>query len=74
MSWKEPPSGKTICIWRSLHTITGHQASAKMSPFEILYGRKCTTHVSWDSPMDRLMVGPKMLQYMEQTVQELQII
>ena len=24
----------------------GYQASAKMSPFEILYGRKCTTPVS----------------------------
>ena len=35
----------------------GYQASTKMSPFEILYGRKCTTPVSGDSPMDRLMVG-----------------
>ena len=36
----------------------GDQSSSKMSPFEILYERKCTTLVSWDSPMDRLMVGP----------------
>ena len=43
----------------------GYQASDKMSPFEILYGRKCTTLVSWDSPVDRLMVGPEMLQDME---------
>ena len=43
----------------------GYQASAKMSPFEILYGRKCTTPVSCHSPMDRLMVGTKMLKDME---------
>ena len=47
-----------------------YQACAKMSPFKILCGRKCTTLVSWDSPMDRLMVGPEMLQAMEQTVRE----
>ena len=46
----------------------GYQAYAKMSPFEILYGRKCTTPISWDSPVDPLMVGPEMLQDMEQTV------
>ena len=46
----------------------GYQASAKMSPFEILYKEKCTTFVSWDIPVDRLIIGPEMLQDMEQTV------
>ena len=41
-----------------------------MSPFEILYGRKCTTPVSRDSPVDRLMIGPATLQDMEQIVWE----
>ena len=50
----------------------GYQASTKMSPFEILYGRKCTTPVSWDIPVDHLMIGPEMLQDMEQTVWEVQ--
>ena len=48
----------------------GYQASAKINPFEIMHGRKCTTPVIWDNPMDRLMIGPKMLQDMEQTVWE----
>ena len=48
----------------------GYQASAKMSPFEILYGKMCTTLVSWDRPVDRLLVGPEMLQDMEQTVRK----
>jgi hypothetical protein len=32
-----------------------------LSPFKILYGKKCTTPISWDNQADRLMVGPKML-------------
>ena len=27
----------------------GYQASTRMSPFEVLYGRKCGTPVTWDS-------------------------
>ena len=32
-----------------------------MSPFEILYGRKCNTPISWRNPVDRLMLGPDLL-------------
>ena len=39
----------------------GYQASTNMIPFEILYGKKCTTPASWDNPVDRLIVGPKIL-------------
>ena len=39
----------------------GYQTFANMSPFENLYGRKCTTPVSWDIPMDHFMIGPEML-------------
>jgi len=42
-----------------------YQASAKMSPFEILYGRKCNTRITWSNPMDRLMLGPELLKEME---------
>ena len=34
-----------------------YQASTKLSPFEILYGRKCNTPISWSNPVDRLMLG-----------------
>jgi hypothetical protein len=34
----------------------GYQASLKMSPFEEIYGRKCSTSVSWDNPTDRAVV------------------
>ena len=45
-----------------------YQASTKMSPFEILYGRKCNTPISWSNHVDRLMIGPEMLKDMELTV------
>jgi hypothetical protein len=39
----------------------GYQASLKMSPFEVLYGRKCNTPVSWRNPVNRISFGPDML-------------
>ena len=33
-----------------------YQASAKLSPFEILYGRKCNTPISWSNVVERLML------------------
>jgi hypothetical protein len=39
----------------------GYQTSAKLSPFKILYGKKCTTPISWANQADKLMVGPKMI-------------
>ena len=50
----------------------GYQASAKMSPFEVLYGRKCKTPISWDNPVDNIMVGTEMLQEMEMMVKRVQ--
>jgi hypothetical protein len=50
----------------------GYQTSAKLSPFEILYGRRCTTPISWDNPADKLMVGPEILQEMENMVKKVQ--
>jgi len=50
----------------------GYHASTKMSPFEILYGKKSTTPIIWDNLVDRIMVGPKMLQEMERMVKRVQ--
>jgi hypothetical protein len=43
-----------------------YQASFKMSLFEALYGRKRNTLVSWDNPVDKLVVGPELLKEMEE--------
>ena len=45
-----------------------YQSSIKMAPFEALYGHKCRTPVSWNHLEDRIIVGPKMLQKMEEQV------
>ena len=43
----------------------GYHSSLKTSPFEAMYGRKCNTPISWDNPMDRVIVGPELLKDME---------
>jgi hypothetical protein len=35
-----------------------YQASLKMSPFEALYGRKCTTPLMWLEVGERSFFGP----------------
>ena len=49
-----------------------YQTSAKLSPFKVLYDRKCMTPISWDNLVDRLMVGLEMLQKMESMVRKVQ--
>ena len=50
-----------------------YQTFSKMGPFEVLYGQKCRTLVAWDSPMDRLMLGPDLLMDLEQLVTKVQV-
>eukprot|EP00253_Pinus_taeda_P013679 PITA_13679 len=49
----------------------GYHTSLRMSPFEVLYGRKCRTPSSWSGPEDKLRLGPKMLKDMEDMVKRL---
>ena len=51
----------------------GYQASTKMSPSQLLYGRKCRTPVTWDILMDRLMLGPNFLMDLEHLVTKVQV-
>jgi hypothetical protein len=47
----------------------GYQDSLKMSPFEGLYGRKCNTPISWDNPIDIVVVGSYILKEMEEKME-----
>ena len=39
-----------------------------ISPYEALYGRMCRTPVTWDNPVNRVVLGPELLKEMEQEV------
>ena len=49
-----------------------YQASAIFIPFEVLYGRKCNTPISWSNLMDKLVLGPELLKEMEEIVKRVQ--
>ena len=51
----------------------GYQTSSKMSPSEVLYVRNYITLVTWDNPMDRLMLGPDLLVDLEHLVTKVQV-
>eukprot|EP00253_Pinus_taeda_P002781 PITA_02781 len=44
-----------------------------MSPFEVMYGRKCCTPTSWGGPEDKLSLGPEMLKEMEDMVKRVRV-
>ena len=46
----------------------GQQASLEMSPYEALYGRSCRTPMTWDNPVNNIVLGPYLLKEMEQEV------
>ena len=46
----------------------GQQASLGMIPYEALYGRRCRTLVTWDNPVNTIVLGPKLLKEMEHEV------
>ena len=39
-----------------------------MSPYEALYDRRCRTPVTWDNPVNMVVLGPKLLKQMKQEV------
>ena len=39
-----------------------------MSPYEALCGRRCRTRVTWDNPVNRVVLGIELLKEMEQEV------
>ena len=45
-----------------------YQASIEMSPFEALYGRKCTTPLLWSGVGERSLFGPEIIKEAEEKV------
>jgi transposase InsO family protein len=45
-----------------------YHSSIVMPPYEYLYGRPCKMPLNWDRLEDRVIVGPKLIQEMEEQV------
>eukprot|EP00253_Pinus_taeda_P019762 PITA_19762 len=50
-----------------------YHASLQMSPFEVLYGRKCMTSLCWSGLKDKLLLGSNMLEEMKEMVKKVRI-
>ena len=48
----------------------GHHELLGTSHFEVLYGRSCRVPMDWNSPIDKLTLGPDMLAKMEEIVKK----
>jgi hypothetical protein len=48
-----------------------YESTIMMAPFELLYGRQCQTSLSWDRLEDRVLVGPEVIQEMEEHMQSI---
>ena len=48
----------------------GYHASLQMSPFEVLYGCKCMIPLIWSGIEEKLLLGPNMLEEMEEMVKK----
>lgn len=46
-----------------------YQASFQMSPFEVLYGRRCRTPLNWSNSGERQLFGPDLINEAEEQVQ-----
>ena len=52
----------------------GQQSSLGMIPFEALYGRRCRTPVTWENPVNKIILGLNLLKEMEQEVAKIRQI
>ena len=44
----------------------GQQASLGMSLYEALYGKRCRTPVTWDNPVNKIVLGLELFKEMKQ--------
>ena len=51
----------------------GQQALLGMSPFEAFYGKRCKKPVTWDNPVNKIVLGPEFLKEMEHEVANIRL-
>jgi hypothetical protein len=66
---KDSKSWDKCLLYAEFSYNNSYQKSLKMSPFEVLYGRKCRTPLFWNEPGENQVFGLEILQEAERQVQ-----
>jgi hypothetical protein len=53
--------------WVDFSYNNSYQESLKMTPFEVLYGRRCRTPLNWIEPGEMVIFGPDLIDEVEAT-------
>jgi hypothetical protein len=69
---EHPGSWDKNLSWAEFSYNNSYQESLKMSPFEVLYGRRCRTPLNWIEPGEKVIFGPDIIDEAEATVHHIQ--
>jgi hypothetical protein len=58
--------------WAEFSYNNSYQESLKMTPFEVLYGRRCRTPLNWIELGERFIFGPDLVEEAEATIHRIQ--
>jgi hypothetical protein len=58
--------------WAEFSYNNSYQESVKMTPFEVLYGRRCHTPLNWIEPGEKVIFGPDIVEESETIVRRVQ--
>jgi hypothetical protein len=54
--------------WAEFSYNNSYQESFKMTPFEVLYGRRCRTPLNWIEPGEKVVIEPDLVEEAEATI------
>jgi hypothetical protein len=69
---EHPGSWDQNLPWAEFSYNNSYQESIKMSPFEVLYGRRCCTPLNWIEPGEKVIFGPGLVEEAESIVRRVQ--
>jgi hypothetical protein len=58
--------------WAKFSYNNSYQENVKMTPFEVLYGRRCHTPLNWIEPGEKVIFGPDIVEESETMVHRVQ--
>jgi hypothetical protein len=67
---EHPGSWDQNLPWAEFSYNNSYQESIKMTPFEVLYGRRCCTPLNWIEPGEKVIFGPDLVEEAESIVRQ----